>query len=130
MRLRFALLFGALVLAACGPYEDDPSLGTATEAITCPTGATLQGADVSHYQGTIAWPSVGVSFAVAKATEGTGYTDPDFAKNWSGMKAAGVVRGAYHYIHCDIDPTQQAQYFLGVLSSAGGLQAGDLPPAL
>ena len=96
----------------------------------CPAGATLQGADVSNYQGAITWPSVGVSFAIAKATEGTGFTDADFASNWSGMQAAGVVRGAYHYIHCDIDPTQQAQFFLGVLSSAGGLQAGDLPPAL
>ena len=40
--------------------------------------AQLHGIDVSHYQGTVNWTSVksaGNSFAVAKATEGTTYTD-------------------------------------------------------
>ena len=38
--------------------------------------------DVSHYQGTINWAEVagsGIGFAMAKATEGTTYTDPTFS---------------------------------------------------
>jgi len=48
------------------------------------------GIDVSSYQGTITWPSVagaGISFAWAKATEGTGYQDAYFVGNQNNGKA-------------------------------------------
>jgi lysozyme len=96
----------------------------------CPYGTTLPGVDVSHYQGTINWASVrtaGIMFAYAKATEGITYTDPLFATNWSAMKAAGVVRGAYLYFHSNDDPIAEADHFLSVV---GSIQAGDLPPML
>ncbi len=33
-----------------------------------------------------------------KATENTNYVDSDFARNWAGIKSAGIaVRGAYHF---------------------------------
>src|SRR3974390_312346 len=91
---------------------------------------TVKGMDISHYDGTIDWPTAkagGISFAFAKATESTNFTDPTFATNWAGMKAAGVVRGAYHFFHADVDPMQQATYVLGVV---GTLEAGDLPIVL
>jgi len=41
------------------------------------------------------------------------------------MKSAGLVRGAYHFFHADVDPTQQATFFLaavGTLWTAGDAQ--------
>lgn len=91
------------------------------------------GIDVSTYQGTIDWERVknaGNSFAFAKATEGIHTVDTTFAANWAGMQAAGISRGAYHFYRATRDPAQQAQHFLDVLTSAGGLTDTDLPPAL
>ena len=47
--------------------------------------------------------------------------------NWAGMKSAGVVRGAYHFFHADVDPVAQANF---VLQTVGTLDAGDLPITL
>jgi GH25 family lysozyme M1 (1,4-beta-N-acetylmuramidase) len=132
MRLRpcFVLL---LLPLACGPsqselkHHDDLSREFQT---ACPTGPTLQGIDVSSYQGNINWGQVagsGIAWAYAKATEGTGFQDVTFPGNWSGMKAAGVKRGAYHFFHPGIDGTLQANYFLNYVGPIG---AGDLPPML
>lgn len=89
----------------------------------------LTGIDVSHYQGQVNWGAVkaaGCAFAFAKATEGTGVTDPFFSANWSGMKAAGLARGAYHFFHPSGDAAQQAAHFLATVQ----LVTGDLPPVL
>jgi len=89
----------------------------------------LTGIDVSHYQGHVDWQAVsaaGCAFAFAKATEGTGVTDPYFAANWAGMKAAGLARGAYHFFRPAEDAKQQAAHFLSTVQ----LAPGDLPPVL
>jgi lysozyme len=129
MRLRLSLLLIVPLLAACG--APDERFGSAQDAITiCPAGTTLEGIDVSHYDGTIDWAQVkasGRAFAFAKATEGTTYTDPSFAANWAGMKQQGIARSAYHFFHSNVDPTTEANHFLSVM---GSLQAGDLPPTL
>ena len=114
----------------CGLMLTLSWLGTDCPAAVCPYGTTLPGIDVSHYQGTINWPSVraaGIVFAYAKATEGITYTDPLFTNNWSGMQAAGVVRGAYLFFHSNDDPTAEADHFLSVV---GAILPGDLPPML
>lgn len=89
------------------------------------------GIDVSNYNGdSIDWQGVknsDVTFAFAKATEGITYADPCFSKNWKQMKAAGLVRGAYHFFRPLRDANQQAQNFLKVV---GKLEALDLPPVL
>ncbi|MFP5288949.1 MAG: glycoside hydrolase family 25 protein [Thermoanaerobaculia bacterium] len=90
---------------------------------------TVQGIDVSHFQGVVDWQKVaqaGMSFAFAKATEGITYTDPQFAANWAGIRAAGLLRGAYHFFEANDDATAQAQHFLAMVQ----LAAGDLPPVL
>lgn len=77
------------------------------------------GIDVSSYQGNITWPSVagaGITFAWAKATEGTGYQDAYFVGNQNNGKAAGVIMGAYHYARYDLHAgiagaTAEANYF-------------------
>uniref|UniRef100_A0A7S1AKY3 Lysozyme n=1 Tax=Noctiluca scintillans TaxID=2966 RepID=A0A7S1AKY3_NOCSC len=88
----------------------------------------LRGIDVSHYQGTINWNSVkssGVSFAMAKATEGTSYTDPMFNTNWNGMHSAGLVRGAYHFARPGSDAVTQADHFVNTVNNAGGITSGN-----
>src|SRR5512140_3609631 len=101
MRAPLVLLVAVPLLASCGP-GDEP-LGAATEPIkVCPGPTTLEGVDVSHYDGTIDFAKVkqsGRVFAIMKATEGTSYVDATFATHWADAKAAGVVRGAYHFFH-------------------------------
>jgi lysozyme len=90
---------------------------------------SAQGIDVSHYQGAVGWAEVrqaGIEFAFAKATDGLTWTDPQFAVNWPGMQAAGVLRGAYHFFEPADDAALQAQFFLQTVQ----LAPGDLPPAL
>jgi lysozyme len=91
---------------------------------------SLQGIDVSHYQGTVNWSSVknaGIVFAFAKATDGNTYTDPQFHTNWQAMQAAGILRGAYHFYETNDDPVIQAQNFINAI---GSLAANDLPPVV
>jgi len=91
---------------------------------------TLLGIDVSRYQGKVNWKSVaasGVTFAFAKATENSGYVDSSFAGNWSGIREAGLLRGAYHFGRPGGDPEVQAVHFASVVGSLG---SRDLPPVL
>lgn len=88
---------------------------------------TIAGIDVSNFQGAFNWaPWRGkIGFAFAKATEGTGFRDPDFAHNWAGMKAQGITRGAYHFAHPANSPAAEAKFYLDTVR-AQGLHAGDL----
>jgi GH25 family lysozyme M1 (1,4-beta-N-acetylmuramidase) len=83
----------------------------------------LAGVDVSVYQGNVNWQAVrraGITFAIAKATEGTGYTDRYINANIAGMKRNGIVPGAYHFGHPGSDPIAQARRFASVVKSANG----------
>jgi lysozyme len=83
-----------------------------------------QGIDVSQDQGTVTWPSVvaaGYAFTFIKATDGETYTDPLFAQNWAGAKAAGLLRGAYHFFRAEDDPQAQAEFFWHTVGSVGEL---------
>src|SRR5438105_11208432 len=66
------------------------------------------GADVSGYQpASINWSpatNAGVKFAWSKATEGTGYINPNFAGQVAGATAAKVYIGAYHYARPGLHP--------------------------
>ncbi|TGD57917.1 GH25 family lysozyme [Flavobacterium humi] len=87
------------------------------------------GIDISKYQGneiaSLDKATDGLTFVICKATEGITYTDPDFTTNWPLIKSKGYVRGAYHFYHCDDDPTQQATHYLAVI---GTLEQTDFPP--
>jgi len=90
----------------------------------------LSGIDVSYYQGTVNWQSVkeaGNTFAFARATYGSSKVDSKFSANWSAMKAAGIIRGTYHFYVSANDPTAQANLFL---QTVGHLESNDLPPVL
>jgi len=93
--------------------------------------ATVPGVDVSYWDSGIDWPKVratGQRFVIIKATEGITYTDPTFGHNWTGAKSAGLLRGAYHFFHCDIDAAKQADYFINAVKAAN--DNGELPMAL
>ncbi len=97
-----------------------------------PPGMYLEGIDVSHYQGTIAWnlvPMAGKSFVIMKATQGETYVDPTYATNHAGARAAGLAVTAYHFADPSTAPNDailQADNF--VMNAA--LLPGDLVPAL
>ena len=92
------------------------------------------GVDVSHYQGSIDWTSVknsGVSFAWAKATEGSGLLDTNFAGNISNAKAAGVYIGAYHFARPALNtPSAEANYFWNIAGSSITNDGLSLQPVL
>ena len=102
--------------------------------IEIPPGYATHGIDVSRYQRCIDWEQVSkmrdrgqrISFAIAKATEGTNLTDGCFDQNWKGMKEHDLLRGAYLYFHPNKSGKAQADYFMSKVQ----LESGDLPPVI
>jgi len=93
--------------------------------------ATVPGIDVSYWNSGIDWPKVratGQRFVVAKATEGDTYRDPTLDDNWFGAKSAGLLRGAYHFFRCNIDPKKQADNYIDYVHSLK--DEGEFPPVL
>jgi lysozyme len=75
---------------------------------------TIQGIDVSRWQAEIDWSKVkdaGTRFAFIKATEGGDHLDPNFRRNWSEAKKAGVPRGAYHFVYWCRPAKDQVRWF-------------------
>lgn len=71
---------------------------------------TLRGIDVSHWQATT--PSLtGLSFLIAKATEGT-TRDPAFGMHIANARRAGLIPGAYHFARDDVQIAAQVNAFL------------------
>jgi GH25 family lysozyme M1 (1,4-beta-N-acetylmuramidase) len=85
--------------------------------------STCRGLDVSAYQGTQDWGAhrkEGVTFAFAKASEGEHTRDTKFATHIKGIKAAGLVPGAYHFGWPNQDvATEAANYVAAVKPYAG-----------
>jgi lysozyme len=85
--------------------------------------------DVSKYQGNIDWEAVkdaGVAFAFIKATEGGDAADSKFLRNWTAAKAAGIPRGAYHFVYWCRQPHEE----IGNFESVVPVEADALPPVL
>ncbi|WP_052583958.1 lysozyme [Saccharomonospora iraqiensis] len=89
-----------------------------------PATATVDGIDVSSWQGEVDWAhwwDEGKRFAYVKATEGTGYTNPYFDQQYDGSYDVGMIRGAYHFALPDRSSgAAQADYFV---SHGGGWSA-------
>jgi MYXO-CTERM domain-containing protein len=130
---RTAVTLSALALPllapGCAPLDGaqvDPSTG---ELVVCGSGPTVEGVDVSSWQGSINWSAVahaGIRYAIVRIGDGT-YHDPDFATNWAGVHNAGLIRGAYQYFEPGDDPVVQANI---VIAAVGHLGPGDLPVTL
>jgi GH25 family lysozyme M1 (1,4-beta-N-acetylmuramidase) len=85
--------------------------------------ATCRGIDVSAYQGTQDWNAHkknGVVFAFAKASEGQRSRDVKFATHISGIKAAGLVPGAYHFGWPTQDPHAEAANYISAVKPHAG----------
>ncbi len=75
----------------------------------------IQGIDVSRWQRDINWERVkdaGTRFAFIKATEGGDHLDENFRENWTRAKAAGVPRGAYHFVYWCRPAKDQVRWFI------------------
>jgi GH25 family lysozyme M1 (1,4-beta-N-acetylmuramidase) len=130
--LAVATLFASSLLAGCSGPEmvGDDIVEDADELRVCAKGPTVEGIDVSYYQGTVNWSAVraaGRRFGIARISDGTRFSDPTFQRNWVGMKDAGLIRGAYQFFRPGQDPVVQADM---VVRAVGRLGAGDLPVVL
>jgi lysozyme len=96
---------------------------------THPHDFSLHGIDVSKYQGDIDWQAVkqaGIAFAYIKATEGGNHIDSKFQANWDGARAAGVPRGAYHFVWWCRPAIEEVNWFKEVVPR----DPDALPPVL
>ncbi|MBI3658785.1 MAG: hypothetical protein HY232_20520 [Acidobacteria bacterium] len=107
-------------------------LGAASAQRVCPDGPTVEGIDVSRYQGMVDWAAVrqsGRDMAIARVSDGTRFPDAYFARNWEVMSTRGFVRGAYQFFRAGQDPIAQADLFLSNIDS-DPIVSGDLPPIM
>jgi GH25 family lysozyme M1 (1,4-beta-N-acetylmuramidase) len=70
--------------------------------------------------------AAGVAFGYTKASQGEGYTDPDYTRHYEAMGHCGLLRGAYHYFEPEADPVRQARRLLISI----GPHQGELPPVI
>jgi len=128
-----SLALGA-VLSGCGGSPDTLGyINVAPEIVNStypkPRDYPIHGIDVSKFQGDIDWNAVansGVKFAWIKATEGGDHADARFQANWSGAKAAGVARGAYHFVYWCRPPMEEMAFF----EQNAPVEQDALPPVL
>ncbi len=89
------------------------------------------GVDISHWQGYPDFEKMkkaGASFVYIKASQNL-WEDQSFRHNWAGAKAAGLLRGAYHFYDMrsgSDTPKRQAEYFSNLLAD----DPGELLPAM
>ncbi len=89
------------------------------------------GVDISHWQGYPDFEKMkkaGASFVYIKASQNL-WEDQSFQHNWAGAKAAGLLRGAYHFYDMrsgSDTPKRQAEYFANLLAD----DPGELLPAM
>jgi lysozyme len=110
------------------------------------------GIDVSRFQGAIKWKRAAtkgkVRFAFVQAGRGSGFdctvapdrcgADEFYARNYARARLHGIRVGPYHRAFAGgdtvaavtADATAEADLFASVVNQSGGLQPGDLRPAL
>ncbi|MBI2896880.1 MAG: hypothetical protein HYY06_25200 [Deltaproteobacteria bacterium] len=112
-------------------FDPGGEMGRKELAVTyCAEGETLEGIDVSKWQGEIDWDRVagaGIRFAFIRATHGVDVIDEWFDENWRRAREVGIVRGAYQFYEASQDPIEQADVFIDMV---GELAPGDLPPVV
>jgi len=114
-RLLGAVLL-ALLLASCAEMPSRPIHGDNRPhpGVNRARNLPIQGIDISRYQGTVDFDrarAAGTHFVFIKATEGADYVDPNFASNWAKARAAGMARGAYHFMFWCSTAAEQAKWF-------------------
>src|SRR5437762_1634729 len=103
-----------LALSGCGAARSGGGF-VESAATVCPPGTTVEGVDVTHFNGTVNWAAVraaGIDFAFIKATDGTTLVDSKFSTNWNGSGQNGIIRGAYHFFQPTLGAVAQADFFV------------------
>ena len=145
-KFSFSLLLVLLVLCSCSKRQDlqkSSLLDLATEVDSTIQQSThvldkfdgweyrkYYGIDISHYQGDVLElmkTTDSLHFVIAKATEGTGYVDPEFRSNWREIKERGLIRGAYHFYRFGDDPVEQAKHFASQIQD---IEYSDIAPVV
>lgn len=80
---------------------------------------SMNGIDISSWNAGINLDAVPCDFVIIKATEGTGYINPDFDRAYNQAKNAGKCLGIYHYAR-GLDATAEADYFLSKVGQRVG----------
>jgi GH25 family lysozyme M1 (1,4-beta-N-acetylmuramidase) len=81
------------------------------------------GIDVSAHQAAQDWDALksdGLTFAFAKASEGQTSRDGKFSTHIKGIKAAGLVAGAYHFAWPNQDPAKEAANYIAAVRAYAG----------
>jgi len=124
-----AIMAATLALAGCAAAPGIAPGMTTPFGGPLPTDFAVHGIDVSKYQGNIDWDAVrgsGVQFAWIKSTEGGNRIDDKFQQNWERARAAGVARGAYHFVYWCRPWQEQMAWFEQNVPNEPGM----LPPVL
>lgn len=74
----------------------------------------IKGIDISNWQKGIDPTALGLDFAIVKATEGVGFTDPTFSTYASKLKSKGMLWGFYHFAR-ENNASKEAEFFYGVI---------------
>lgn len=72
---------------------------------------SMNGIDISSWQGGIDVRRVPCEFVICKATQGTAYVNPDCDRAYQQAKAAGKKVGVYHYFGGGT-PVEEADFFV------------------
>jgi lysozyme len=129
---RVAAILTSAMFIGVGLAEAAPARAMTGALEAVPGQRSINGLDVSHWQGTIDWTQVasaGYRYAFLKATEGQTFDDPNYNTYRSNANAAGVIIGAYHYARPDSSPGDaglEATHFTTVATPS----SGDLIPVL
>ncbi len=89
----------------------------------------VTGIDLSEKNGSIDWSQVGsgdIHFAYIKATEALDIVDSQFTANMKSAQEAGIIAGAYHWLHPGLHVGQQLESFVKTVKDFRGL----LPPVV
>ena len=91
------------------------------------------GIDVSSYNTITDWTAVkgaGNTWAWAKATQGSGYTNPLFASQMVSGRDAGLAMGAYHFPDPRVSVATQVMRFVAAAKPSGAFADGAMLPML
>ena len=129
------MFFALKVIGSSSSIHIGSSPSYPTFGVNIPGEYGVHGIDVSRHQRNIDWEAVSkmnhndvsISFAFIKASEGRTVVDEYFKDNWKEVKAAGIMRGAYHFYRTHLTPQEQINLFIRQVPK---LEKGDLPPVL
>ncbi|GAA2603052.1 MULTISPECIES: GH25 family lysozyme [Streptomyces] len=141
MRPSHALRLTALGIATAS-LTGGAVLATAPQSAAAPPSSySVKGIDTSHHNHDatgqpIDWKRVAQKnvFTFLKATQGSRYKDPWFARDFEAASATSLLRAPYHFFDpkSTRDGAAQADHFIRTARAAGysGTKAGELPPVL